>query len=60
MSVLSVTLVSCGQTVGWIRMLLGTEVGLGPGDVALDGRPSSPHGEGHCSPTFRVMSIVAK
>jgi len=28
-SVLSVTLVYCGQTVGWIKMKLGMEVGLG-------------------------------
>ena len=28
-SVLSVTLVYCGLTVGWIKMPLGTEVGLG-------------------------------
>jgi len=26
----------CGQTVGWIRMLLGIEVGLGPGYIVLD------------------------
>ena len=31
LSVLSVTLVYCGQTVGWIEMKLGTEVGLGAG-----------------------------
>ena len=24
--------VCCGQTAGWIKMPLGTEVGLGPGD----------------------------
>jgi len=35
LSCLSVTLVYCGQTVGWIRMPLGTEVGLGPGDIVL-------------------------
>ena len=29
--VLSVTLVHCGQTVGWIKMKLGTELGLAPG-----------------------------
>ena len=29
LSVLSVTLVYCGQTVGWIRMKLGMVVGLG-------------------------------
>ena len=32
---LSVTLVYCGQTVGWIKMPLGTEVGIGPGDIVL-------------------------
>jgi len=37
LSVLSVTLVYCGQTVGWINMKLGTEVGLGPGHILLDG-----------------------
>jgi len=35
-------LVYCGQTVGWIRMPLGTEVGLGPGDIVLDGDPAPP------------------
>jgi len=40
--VISVTLVYCGQTVGWIKMSLDTEVGLGPGDVVLDGDPA-PH-----------------
>ena len=25
--------VCCGQTPGWIKMPLGTEVGLGPGDI---------------------------
>jgi len=30
---LFVTLVYCGQTVGWIKMPLGTEVGFGPGDM---------------------------
>jgi len=38
---LSVTLVYCGQTAGWIR-ILGTEVGLGPGDIVLDGDPAPP------------------
>jgi len=28
--------VSCGQTDGWIKMSLGTIVGLGPGNVVLD------------------------
>ena len=30
---------SCGQTVGWIKMPLGKEVGLGPGRIVLDGDP---------------------
>jgi len=34
---LSVTLVYCGQTVGWIRMPLGMEVGLSQGHIVLDG-----------------------
>jgi len=46
-----VTLVYCGQTVGWIKLPLGTEVG--PGDTALDGDPAPPTeslGKGHSSP----------
>ena len=34
---LSLTLVYCGQTVGWIKMKLGMHVGLGPGQIVLDG-----------------------
>jgi len=34
LSCLSVTLVYCGQTVGWIKMKLGVQVGLGPGHIA--------------------------
>jgi len=45
LSVLSVTLVYCGQTVGWIKMKLGTQVGLGPAHIVLDGDPAlSPKG----------------
>jgi len=32
--------VCCGQTTGWIKMPLGTEVGLGPGHIVLDGDPA--------------------
>jgi len=32
---MSVTLVYCGQTVGWIRIPFGMEVGLGPGQATL-------------------------
>jgi len=40
LSELSVTLVHCGQTVGWIKMKLGMQVGLEPGDFAVDGDPA--------------------
>ena len=42
LSVLSVTLVHCGQIVEWIIMPFGTEVGLCPGDIVLDGDPAPP------------------
>jgi len=44
LSVLSVTLVYCGLTVGWIKIPLGTEVGLGPGYIVLDGDPAPQKG----------------
>ena len=31
-----------GQTAGWIKMPLCTEVDLGPGDIVLDGDPVPP------------------
>jgi len=34
--------VYCGQTPAWIKMPLGTEVGLGPGDIVSDGYRSLP------------------
>jgi len=52
LSCLSVTLVYCGQRVGWIKMKLGTEVGLSPGDIVLD-RDTAPL-------NFQPISIVAK
>ena len=39
---LSVTLVYCDQTVGWLKMKLGMAVGLGPGNIVLDGDPAPP------------------
>jgi len=64
LSVLSVglTLVYCGQTVGWIKMKLSTEVGLGPGHIVLDGDPAPlPKGaQPRTAPNFRPMSVVAK
>ena len=49
-------------------MPLGTEVGLVPGDIAIDGDPASPTESGTAAPSplfigpclFRPMSIVAK
>ena len=40
-------------------MPLGTEVGLGPGHIALDGNIAPPEGAQQ-PPTFRPMSIAAK
>jgi len=39
---------------GWIKMPLGTKVGLGPGHIVLDGDPvpPSPEKRGHSRPIF--------
>jgi len=50
--------VYCGQTAGWIKMPLGTEVKVGPGDVVLDAVAASP--KRGIAPSFRFMTIVAK
>jgi len=34
--------VHCGQTVGWIKMKLGTEVGIAQAHIVLDGNPDPP------------------
>ena len=51
---LSVTLEYCGQTVGWIKMKLGTEIGLGPGHIVLDGDRAPPFRRGTYS-NFRPV-----
>jgi len=51
--------VCCGQTAGWIKMPLDTEVGLGPGDIVLDGDPAPTTERGTAAP-FYPMSIMAK
>ena len=38
--------VYCGQTAGWMKTPLGTEVDLGPGHIVLDGDPA-PLRKGH-------------
>ena len=43
--------VCCGQTAGWINMPLGAEVGLGPGDIVLDGDTAAPE-RGTAAPLF--------
>jgi len=43
---------------GWIKMPLAMEVGLGPGDIELDGDPTPP--KKGTVPNFRPMHIVAK
>jgi len=39
--------VYCGQTAGWIKMVLGMEVGLSPGDFVLDGDRAPPKCSAH-------------
>jgi len=34
--------ICCGQMAAWIKMPLGMEVGLSPGDFVLDGDPAAP------------------
>ena len=43
--------VYCGQTTGWLKSPLFTEVDLGPGHILLDGDPAPPR-KGHSSPLF--------
>ena len=38
--------VYCDQTAGWMKLVLGMEVGLNPGDFVLDGDPASPPPKG--------------
>ena len=51
LSVLSVTLMYCGQTVGWIKMIYGMQVGLVPGHIVLHGDPAPSPTKRH-SPQF--------
>jgi len=44
--------VHCGQTAGWMKMLLGRQEGLDPGDNVRWGPSSSPHKGWHRSPQF--------
>jgi len=44
--------VYCGQTAGWTKTLLGTEVDLGAGHIVLDGVPALRERGTAASPTF--------
>jgi len=50
---------SCDQTVGWTKMPLGKEVGLGPDHIVLDG-DQAPLPPAAARPHYRPMPIVAK
>ena len=51
--------VYCGQTAGWMKTPLHTEVDLSPGHIVLDRVPAL-HERGTAAPaSFRPMSIVA-
>jgi len=55
--------VNCGQTAGWFKMTLGTEVCLRPGYIVLDWDPASLPKKGGGAPpppNFRPISVVAK
>jgi len=59
--------ISCGQMAAWIKMTLGMELGLGPGDFVLDGEPALPPQRGtdpqisahvYCGQTSGWMQLV--
>ena len=44
--------VYCGQTAGWMKLVLGKKVGLSPGDFVLDGDPAPTLKRGRAPPQF--------
>jgi len=42
----------CGQTIRWIKMNLGMQVGLGPGHTVLGGDSAAPPPKGQSPPIF--------
>jgi len=47
--------------VGWIKMKLGVQVGLGPGHIVSDGDPAPlPKKGAEPPPNIPPMSVVAK
>ena len=53
-----------GKMAAWIKMSLGMELGLGPGDFVVDGDPAPPSQKGGEAPPkkkkIRPMFIAAK
>jgi len=58
--ILSVALVYCGKTVGWIMMSLRNGGRPWPRPHCVRWRPSFPPQKGGIVPNFRPMSVVAK
>jgi len=52
--------ICCSQMAGWIKVPLGMEVGLDPGDFVTDGDPAPLPKKVAETPNFRPISIVAK
>ena len=52
--------VYCGQTAGWIKMTLGMEVGLSPGDFVLDGAQPLPKLGAEPPPQFSTNFYCAQ
>jgi len=49
--------------VGWIKMKVGTQVGLGPGHIVIDWDPAEllpPPNGGEAPPSFPRISVVAE
>ena len=49
----------CGQTVGWMKMKLGTRVGLGLGHIVLDRDPAPSRKGAQQPPYFRNLRAQA-
>jgi len=58
LSVLSVTLVYCGQTVAWMKMKLGMQIVLGRGQIVLDRAPAPPPLIWLCGPAVEHRSLA--
>jgi len=55
---MSVTLACCGQTFGWIKMKLGTYIGLGPSHIVLDVDPAPlPQKGAQCPPPQFLANV---